>query len=141
MPLAILSGHEPIHSRLKFPQYITFPNGIVLPSGFNIYHVNAEDIPFVLPALFVWVDLGIQSLKPDTTTSHQIFFLDYQICNIPTRDFKEKDIKYSALLMMSPNLTVNRNFLTDEDVNSYLNTLTGYVKRFKDFMTGENRNG
>lgn len=141
MPLAILPHHELIHNRLKEPQYINFPNRFHIPDNYILYNVNSDDIPFVLPALFIWVDLGLQRLAPETTSPSNILYLDSLFCDIPTRDFINKDIKYFNILMLSPNLIYNRAFLTKEQIDIHHETLKSYIPRFKEFFTGENRNG
>jgi len=141
MPSDILQGHDLIHNRLKFPHYVSFPNRLALPNGYFIYVVEEDDIPFVLPALFVWVDTGFQTLNPDTTSPSHVKFLDDQLCDIPTRDFQKKDIEHSAIFMLSPILTINRNFLKQSEVDSMLQTLKPYSQKFKKLLTGERRNG
>lgn len=141
MPQGILQGHEEIHNRLKFPNYIFFPNRIEYPNDYIMYVVDEDDIPFVLPALFIWVDTGQQSLTYETTPPSHVKFLDFQICNVPTIEFQKKEIGQSAIFMLSPDLRINRNFLTQAKIDSMLDNIKPYPQKFKDLFTGERRNG
>jgi hypothetical protein len=60
---SIQEGHEHIHGRLKAPHYIQFGNKTFTTGQHQLYCVDPSDIYFVSPALFLWIDTGIQELK------------------------------------------------------------------------------
>ena len=98
-------------------------------------------LALVLPALFIWLDTGIQILRSETTFPSQGKFLDSQLCELPLRDFSKKYIKHNAILMLSPNLQCNRIFFTQGDTSGMLKILESYIERFRLLLTGESRNG
>lgn len=139
--IAFPENHEVFINRLGHPSTLKFPNYFQVTPEYEIYTVNKEDIFSTNPAVFIWVDLGIQQLQPMTTSTRQMAYVDHQVFDVPIRDFKDSDKDHSHLLMISVNLATNRHLLSKQDIKRNLEELDGYAKRFKEVFTGENRNG
>lgn len=128
---------ENIKDRLVFARDVKFNNYVIAYPPHEIFCVKPDDIFFVSPALFIWIDSGIQPFNGLTKSPSYLKLIDTSVCEVPVKDFQETNRKYSNLLMIS-NLNFNPNFKAVKQVETEVNILKGYIKKAKDFFTGEN---
>lgn len=88
-----------------------------------MYVVNRHDIPFTLPSLFIWVTINKDKFKGvDYFNSIQTFYgstiIDLPICN-----FKDTFNEANSIIMISPNLIINRTFLDSQNVTDIMSEL------------------
>lgn len=132
---AIQVGHENIHNRMKPPYYVAFGNRAFVTGQHQLFSVDPSDIFFVSPAVFLWIDTGIQELKSMTTNPNHVKLIDTLICQTPVMDFKDITEKYSHLLMVT-NLNYNVNFKSKRQVEDELKDLNLYITKAKELFTG-----
>lgn len=133
---SIRMGLEPIVDRLLMPHEVKFSNRNLISEPHLILQVNPEKIFFVSPALFLWIDSGIQSFNGITSSPKDIKLIETLVCKTPIMEFKDIDKKYSQLLMIS-NLTFNPNLKSVKEMETEVNYLKGYIQKAKEFFTGE----
>jgi hypothetical protein len=127
---------ENISERLIFPRDIHFSNQSLIYSPYRILAVKPDDVFFVSPALFIWIDQGRQQFNGITTSPKYLKLIDTLACRIPVVDFKNIDTKYSHLLMIS-NLDFNPNFKSISQVETEVNIVNSFIPKAIDFFTAE----
>ena len=134
---AIEMRFDGIKERLVFPRSVVFSNHTLVYEPYNILCVKPEDIFFVSPALFLWIDEGIQNFNGLTTAPRYLKLVDSKICKLPVTDFEETKEKYSHLLMIC-NLTFNPNLSSSLNFGQEIERLKHYQQQAKKFFTAEN---
>jgi len=133
---SIQADLETIATRLVFPKDVHFSNQHLVYSPYRILAVRPDDIFFVSPALFIWIDQGRQQFNGVTTSPKYLKIVDILICKIPVIDFKQIDNKYSHILMIS-DLNFNPNFKSTTQIETEINNLKRFIPKAKEFITGE----
>lgn len=84
---------------LLHPFVISFPNNNICSNDYEILVIDPEKIFITTPALFVWVDKGIQELTPMTTPPNYLTFVHSEIYTNPILEFKDIEEDYTHIFV------------------------------------------
>ena len=125
-----------VFHRFENPNIIEFPQNIVLEPNYTIFNIKKDDVFIVNPCLCIWVDIGYQQLQPLTTTPRHLKFIKCDLNKPPLLDIKDIDQPYSHIFMVT-DLSKNRNYMKEENLQAEIDYLTTLVEKFKNQFVGD----